>query len=296
MSDAKPRYAACEVRKEHYVKHWDTDLMHATGTAPGYCCFSIWCSCCASYQLRKRALYNDMTRYLCCAGYLPCSGRCGEQKCPEFCLATETFCCFAQSVASTRYLIQDQMQLENTKCDNCLIATAVILQYVSCIFSIVAMFVNNDGVRQAAHIIDCIADSIWCSVCACMQTQHKVQLDARDANPSLLMPPSPFMAPLMQEMGAPPMGPPQGYPASSGQAYPPPPPQQQHQQQQQMGSYPPQGAYPPPQPQGAYPPPQGAYPPPQPQGAYPPPQPQGAYPPPPTGYPAGYPPPSNKPY
>jgi hypothetical protein len=28
-------------------------------------------------------------RYVCCAGYLPCSGHCGERDCPEFCLCTE---------------------------------------------------------------------------------------------------------------------------------------------------------------------------------------------------------------
>lgn len=28
-------------------------------------------------------------RYVCCAGYMPCSGKCGESRCPEFCLATE---------------------------------------------------------------------------------------------------------------------------------------------------------------------------------------------------------------
>lgn len=28
-------------------------------------------------------------RYTCCGGYMPCSGRCGESKCPTFCLCTE---------------------------------------------------------------------------------------------------------------------------------------------------------------------------------------------------------------
>ncbi|KAG7674836.1 hypothetical protein Ndes2526B_g07676 [Nannochloris sp. 'desiccata'] len=232
-----PKTAACEVRQEHYRKLWETDLLHATGAAPGYCCFSMWCTCCASYQLRKRALHGDMTRYLCCGGYLPCSGRCGEAKCPEFCLGVETVCCFAQSVASTRWMIQDEMQLQNTKCDNCLIATTIILQYISCIFSCVAMFVGNDGIREAARIIDCIADSVWCSVCACMQTQHKVQLDARDANPALIMPLNPYMAPLAQTMNLPQQQPGGGY------AYPPP-----------GAAYPPQG--------GAYPPPPAGYPPP----------------------------------
>ena len=118
MTDKKARYAACEVRKEQYVKHWETEVFSAPGAAPCYCCYTLWCSWCASYQLRKRALHGDMTRYLCCAGYMPCSGRCGEQKCPSFCLCMEVFCCFPQSVASTRWVIQDEQHLQNTKCDN----------------------------------------------------------------------------------------------------------------------------------------------------------------------------------
>eukprot|EP00239_Pterosperma_sp_CCMP1384_P012594 CAMPEP_0197863990 /NCGR_PEP_ID=MMETSP1438-20131217/41829_1 /TAXON_ID=1461541 /ORGANISM="Pterosperma sp., Strain CCMP1384" /LENGTH=74 /DNA_ID=CAMNT_0043482061 /DNA_START=523 /DNA_END=747 /DNA_ORIENTATION=+ len=34
--------------------------------------------------------------------------------------------------------------------------------------------------KEASNLIDCIADSMWCSVCACMQTQHKIQLEDRD--------------------------------------------------------------------------------------------------------------------
>ncbi|KAL3604135.1 hypothetical protein D5086_004994 [Populus alba] len=37
-----------------------------------------------------RALYNDMSRCVCCAGNLPSSGRCGGSQCPELCLCTES--------------------------------------------------------------------------------------------------------------------------------------------------------------------------------------------------------------
>jgi hypothetical protein len=33
----------------------------------------------------------------------------------------QVFFCFAQSVASTRWMIQDELRLETTKCDNCII-------------------------------------------------------------------------------------------------------------------------------------------------------------------------------
>ncbi len=40
-----------------------------------------------------------------------------------------------------------------------------------------------------------LACSLSPRVCACMQTQHKVQLDHRDANPGSIPPPMPGMVP-----------------------------------------------------------------------------------------------------
>jgi hypothetical protein len=42
-------------------------------------------------------------------------------------------------------------------------------------------------------LIQCIADMVWCSVCACMQTQHKIEMDERDKNPGAIPPPLPGM-------------------------------------------------------------------------------------------------------
>jgi len=136
--------------------------METTGAATGFCCYAFWCGPCASFQLRRRALYNDMSRYLCCAGYLPCSGRCGESRCPNFCLGVEVCLCFSNSVASTRWLLQDEQHLSNTKCDNCIIATTVAIQYISCIFSLLAICI--DGLQEAACILDWTADLLWCSM------------------------------------------------------------------------------------------------------------------------------------
>jgi hypothetical protein len=36
----------------------------------------------------------------------------------------EVTCCFAQSVASTRWLIQDELRIQTTQCDNCIIGTS----------------------------------------------------------------------------------------------------------------------------------------------------------------------------
>ncbi|KAG0475902.1 hypothetical protein HPP92_012743 [Vanilla planifolia] len=135
---------------------------------------------CVSYMLRKRALYNDMSRYVCCAGYLPCSGKCGESKCPEFCLCTEVFLCFGNSVASTRFLLQDEFNIQTTQCDNCIIGFMFLLQQFACIFSIVAAIVGSQELSDASQIVSCLSDFVYWTVCACMQTQHKIELDKRD--------------------------------------------------------------------------------------------------------------------
>ncbi|KAK3020229.1 hypothetical protein RJ639_046861, partial [Escallonia herrerae] len=177
---------------------------------------------CASYLLRKRALYNDMSRYVCCAGYMPCSGRCGESRCPEFCLCTEVFLCFGNSVASTRFLLQDEFNIQTTQCDNCIIGFMFCLQQLACIFSIVAMIVGSDEISQASQILSCLAD----------MTQHKVEMDKRDGmfgSHPMAVPPPQQMSRLDQ-----PYPPNVGY-APQPYGYPPPP---------QAQGYPPAG-YPP---------------------------------------------------
>ncbi|KAL8141623.1 hypothetical protein V2J09_014655 [Rumex salicifolius] len=224
--------------RQDFRNLWHTDLLHTLQTDPPYFCFSLFCAPCASYLLRKRALYNDMSRYVCCAGYMPCSGRCGESKCPELCLATEVFCCFGNSVASTRFLLQDEFNIQTTQCDNCIIGFMVCLQQLACIFSIVAMIVGSSEISEASQLLNCVADYVYCTVCACMQTQHKVEMDKRDGkfgSQPMAIPPVQQMSridqPYPPTVGYPPAGsyPPQGYPP---QGYPP------------AGSYPPQG-YPP---------------------------------------------------
>ena len=71
------------------VQRLDVLHMCAPDTHISHPCTTDCSGYCASYQLRKQALYNDMTRYTCCNGAFPCSGRCGEQKCPQFCLCVE---------------------------------------------------------------------------------------------------------------------------------------------------------------------------------------------------------------
>ncbi|KAM7525784.1 hypothetical protein LguiA_015686 [Lonicera macranthoides] len=298
MPSSKEKMDKMEARQK-YRNLWHTDLMSTITADPPYCCFALWCGPCASYLLRKRALYDDMSRYTCCGGDMPWSGKCGEKKCPEFCLCTEVCLCFGSSVASTRFLLQDDFNIQTTKCDNCIIGFMVCLQQLACIFSIIALIVGSDEIKEASQLLNCMADMVYWTVCACMQTQHKIELDKRDG---VLK--EPMAAPPVQQMSRidQPYPPTVGYPSPSQLQYgqPPPPPPY---------GYPPQGypapppqGYPAPPPQGypapaPAPPPQG-YPAPAPQGyLVPSPQgcPAGAYPPPGYGYPTpGYPQPGNQ--
>lgn len=178
---------------------------------------------CVAYSHRKTIMFNDLTNYTCCNGDTCISGRCGEKSCPEFCLCVEAFCCFPSAVATNRFMIQDEMRVENTPCDNFLIGFMLCLNQLACIFRIAAMISQNDDIERAADILDCMADVTYCSVCACMQTQHQEQLKMRNPNArpparqGVMQPPAPQVIYQM---------PPGAQPAGAMQY------QQQHYQQQ----------------------------------------------------------------
>lgn len=105
----------------------------------------------------------------------------------------------------TRYLLQHEMQIGNTACDDNLICLVGICEAAACIASIVD--------EDMGHLLHQLADAIFTSVCACMQTQHSVQLEARDkgevpvfdfAPPTLVMmvPGQVMMAPPQQQQFA----------------------------------------------------------------------------------------------
>ena len=160
---------------------------------PVFCLGATLCAPCASYHLRKRALQNDLSQYLCCQGHMPCSGCFQEQKCPELCLALETTLCFANSVVSTRYLLQDSMIIQNTECDNCLVGFLVCMEQLACIFRCAGEISGSPALEEAGILLTLGADCTYCSVCSCMQTQHKLQMDARDEGryvaPAFMAPP-----------------------------------------------------------------------------------------------------------
>ncbi|CAN6934201.1 unnamed protein product [Brassica oleracea] len=195
--------------RQSYRNVWQSDLMSTVTADTPYCCFSCFCGPCVSYLLRKRALYNDMSRYTCCGGYMPCSGRCGESKCPQLCLATEVFLCFGNSVASTRFMLQDEFNIHTTQCDNCIIGFMFCLNQIACIFSLVACIVGSDELSEASQLLSCLADMVYCTY-----TQHKIEMGKRDGvlgSQPMLVPPAQQMSRIDQ-----PTSPYAGYPPATG--------------------------------------------------------------------------------
>lgn len=103
----------------------------------------------------------------------------------------QVFLCFGNSVASTRFLLQDEFNIQTTQCDNCIIVLSLFLltqneclcesesktnptlgrlqgfmfclSQVACIFSIVACLVGSDELSEASQILSCCADMVYCT-------------------------------------------------------------------------------------------------------------------------------------
>ncbi|KAM1268426.1 hypothetical protein TB1_000740 [Malus domestica] len=228
--------------RQGYRNLWHAGLMDTATADTSYFCLACFCAPCVSYLLRKRALYNDMSRYTCCAGYMPCSGKFGERRCPQLCLVTEVCCCFSSSVSSTRFLIQDEFNIQTTPCDNCIIGCMLCLSQIACICSLIACLTGSEELSDISSVLNCIADTVFCSVCACMQTQHKIELDKRDGK---LGPPLVMAVPPMQQMSRndQPVSPHAGYQHPHAGCSPPPTgyPNQPAGYPNQPAGYPPAG-------------------------------------------------------
>ena len=100
-------------------------MMDGLTTHQPWCCLTYLCPCCSAYYTRYRVLDGDMTKYMCCQGYFNCfclrGGSCGEQYCPDLCLALESFFCVGPSMSASRLTVMDQYDLRPDPWDNRLI-------------------------------------------------------------------------------------------------------------------------------------------------------------------------------
>ncbi|KAB1210597.1 hypothetical protein CJ030_MR6G010893 [Morella rubra] len=87
---------------------------------------------------------------------------------------------------------------------SCMQGFMFCLQQLACIFSIIACLSGNDELQEASQRLNCFADLTYCTVCACMQTQHKIEMDKRDGKfepqPMMGVPPVQHMSRIDQAL------------------------------------------------------------------------------------------------
>ena len=73
---------------------------------------------------------------------------------------------------STRLMLQHEMQIGNSSCDENMLCCIGACECFACVVSMAD--------PQYGDLAHTLADGLYYGSCACMQTQHKIQLDARD--------------------------------------------------------------------------------------------------------------------
>ena len=66
-------------------------------------------------------------------------------------------------------MLQDEMIIHNTECDNLLVMWLIFIEELACIFQCLGYCFP--GLEEASEILTCAADLSYCSVCACMQAR-----------------------------------------------------------------------------------------------------------------------------
>ena len=120
-----------------------------------------------------------MSKYSCFQGHFSCfccrSGSCYERDCPQLCLFAESCICNSLALSATRFSTQLKYDLRSDPCDYRLIWCTNAVQCLSCFCNILAIF--EESFREAARIIDVIADLMYHTVSGCMTAQVAHELN-----------------------------------------------------------------------------------------------------------------------
>jgi len=170
-------------------------LKDACCTEP-LCCIAGGCGApcgCTSCWSRKAVLdtyYKGMDDFTCFQGYFDNICCCIKPSTMCACLngspvglCLEGCCCSMLSVSVARIHLMSTKGIRPDPCDYQIIQCSNFLQLISCIFDIAAMFF--DPLREAALILDIIADLFTYSVMGCMGAQiyHEVNKDKGAGKP-----------------------------------------------------------------------------------------------------------------
>ena len=156
-----------------YSRQWQTDLLNAPCTEPGWFCCTFVCEPCVQYKLRTWALDENMAAYKCCQGYFdgPCfrAGGCGDEGNP-CCLVCEVVLCPCFAVQGTRFYVMDTRNIAPSGTDNKIIRFNNFLQITACL----CQLCGCDG----ADLVSCAADVMWTTLMGCMVAQVAAELNS----------------------------------------------------------------------------------------------------------------------
>lgn len=71
------------------------------------------------------------------------AGTCGEEQCPELCLFAESCICNCVAISASRTYVMDKYELSSDACDYRLIRINNMLQMLSCVCNILAIFIAS---------------------------------------------------------------------------------------------------------------------------------------------------------
>lgn len=193
--------------KQNNPETFATPLAKACCAEPGCCCIAtlgtpLGCTACYSRKSVLDTYYNGIQDFVCLQGYLDCCCCKVSSCCPGSMigLCCEGFWCNVLAISIARLHLMEKKRIRPDPMDYQIIACANCLQLLACLFDILAIFISE--LREAACIIDIVADLVMCSVGGCMGTQvyHEIKEDKKKgiANPELMR-----RAPAPQQMARP---------------------------------------------------------------------------------------------
>lgn len=136
-------------------------------------CFPLTCGI-TQYLLRRKVLGGDMSKYICCQGYVNCccfgpDKALGEGNCPDLCLCLEAHILNSCAVSFSRIYVMDKYQLSSDPCDyrlirinNCIICASIICDILGRIYGPFGLI---------ASILDLISEIVYHIVSGCMTAQ-----------------------------------------------------------------------------------------------------------------------------
>ena len=150
------------------------------------CCILSACgapcgfTACYAREAVLNKYHNGINDFVCCQGYIPQCCCCNPStwcKGSTLGLYCEGCCCPVFSLSIARIHLMQSKRIRPDPQDWQIIHCSNVLQLLSCIFDIVAIFVEQ--AREAAHIVDLIADCFTLSVAGCMgaQVYHEIKKD-----------------------------------------------------------------------------------------------------------------------